>query len=286
VDIAREGVLEIIEAAKGLARGSSPDRIRIGVYTFSNTLKTLVDIHQPISSKYDEISKLVEKQLILGRTEGGTNLMGALKSLEQNMTTQPGDGLSPNSPKVAVIVLSDGVMNSTTTVMNSKGTLDLAVDKTIHNLEQHLVGAIQEPRSEYQVDGKTKQRDPVGTFVVVPGSSKDKPQYDLGLFGAMDPRSCNALKDRGFSLMIIEAEYVMPRKELKYRYWWDKKTEDIRFAWLEANNKARLRAISSKMQACATSPDYFRFVGAESDLKDVLKEMGALVLKNPLRLKN
>ncbi|MFZ4768141.1 MAG: hypothetical protein ACOYMN_24600, partial [Roseimicrobium sp.] len=99
-------------------------------------------------------------------------------------------------------------------VMNSKGTLDLAVDKTIHNLEQHLVGAIQEPRSEYQVDGKTKQRDPVGTFVVVPGSSKHKPQYDLGLFGAMDPRSCNALKDRGFSLMIIEAEYVMPRKEV------------------------------------------------------------------------
>ena len=265
VDIARNGVLQIVEMAKEEANGSS-DRIKLGVYTFSNSLGEIVPIESPVSGQYDEISKLVRTKLVLGKDEGGSNLMAALRELDAKIT-RTGEGFTPDAPQVVLIVLSDAVANSTTLKMNGSG-IWLTAQQPFHALSPGSMGAIQMPRSD-------DYPSPDASQVTVNG----KTQPDLGRMGAIDPRVCGVLKDRGVTMMMIETPYVIPQAAYRATSWG---TEDIRFAWFETNG--RLPAISNRMRECASGPDYFAMAGSSEAINLTLRKMAELALKNQLRL--
>lgn len=270
VDVARDGVLDIVQMAKEEA-GDSTDRIKLGVYAFSNKLTQIVPIDQPVSSQFDEITKLVQRNLTLGQTGGGSNLMAALSEIELKITNI-GDGSSPQQPKIAIILLSDGVVNSTLMKTDSPG-LRLSAEQPFHSLSPRSVGAIQAPRSD---DVPTAPNASQITFA-------GKTQIDAGRIGAMDSRSCERLKDKGVMIMVVETPYVIPRRR-DYRAT-SQGTEDLRFAWLES--AGRLDRVSSEMRSCATSGEHFTIAGPGAGaIEAALRDMGALALRNQLRLAN
>lgn len=266
VDVARRGVLRIVEMAKEEA-GSTPDRIKLGVYTFSNSLSEIVPIDSPIASQFDTISTLVSTRLVLGRDEGGSNLMAALRTLESKIV-RVGDGSTSDSPQVAVIVLSDAVANSSLMKTDAPG-IRLSAQQPFHSMGVSELGSIQFPRSDDFAPA------PNASQVTVDGAT----QIDAGRIGAIDARSCDLLKDRGVVMMTIETPYVIPPEA--YRATGSGKA-DLRFAWLESNG--RLQTVSNRMRDCASSTEYFALASSAGAIDTALRKMGELAIKNQLRL--
>lgn len=267
VDVARQGLLGIIDLAEKDA-GGSIGRVKVGVYTFSNRLTAVAPIDQPIASDFNALRKRVAG-VMLGTEGGGTNMMGALNQL-QGLIRDGGDGVSRDRPRVFVLVLSDGVANSTLVHKRSDGSFGFSAEQPFHSRTPSQLDSIQLPRSE---------DDPVSenaSHVTVRGVT----QIDAGRIGAMDERACTALKNRGVTMMVVATEYVIPTPPYRAKTA-GKPGDDLRFEWFSTGG--RLGDITNRMRACA-SEDYFVSVKDGAAIQSALTEMGALALTSHLRL--
>jgi hypothetical protein len=276
VDIGRSAIQEIITLAEAEADGSK-NHVKIGVYTFSNTVREVVPIDKPIASDFDEIRNRV-KNITLGQEGGGSNIMGALNTIHGRIR-KAGDGSSSDNPKVFVLLVSDGVANSTLVTQPAVGKLSFSAEEPFHHLKTSELNAIQSPRSQDVPDA------PKASQVIVSG---DK-QIDAGRMGAMDDRICEALKSDGVTMMVVAAEYVIPGQEHRGKHRVDNRQipapkpapPDLRFAWFETGGRKGM--ITDRMRECA-SKGYFVSATDGAAIKQAIAELGASALRGHLRL--
>lgn len=265
LDIARSAILEIVDmaaAADKLAKG----RIKIGVYTFANTVDALVDINGGDAGNFERVYAAVRDRLLLGREGGGSDAAGLGDFLKRNVTSE-GDGASAGKSKVSAIIITDGLSNST--YMPDAGTrLRLLVDEDNHNKSTSMVGAILEPRSEIVPENTLVTKVTVG----------GKAQVDLGQMGPFDSRICTPLKDDSVNVMVAETQYAVP--EDAYALKGDGNV-DIRFKWLiESGSLAKVR---SELAKCATEGFYLSATDDRS-LHSAITQLGAAALDPSLRI--
>lgn len=261
VDVAREGLLSIINMVEQ-ENAETPNRVKLSVFTFSNAIQEVVPLDRQID--YAEMRRLVESKVILGREGGGTNMPGALIELEKRINNV-GDGTSVSQPRVSILVLSDGVVNSTI-VEKKDDRYAFRAEFPLHSKREHEYGAMQQPRNDNDYDRMVVQ-------TVIDGQT----QNDNGRMGALDERVCGALTSRGVSVMVIETEYVIPDPSIRLH---DGK-DDLRFAWLERDG--RLQGISDRMKACS-SQGFFSVVRDGPQILSELQRMTEAALRAELRL--
>ncbi len=267
VDVARDGLHKIVDLAEKEAEGSS-ERVKLGVYTYSNKVTPVVPINDPIASDFGRIRTRVNA-ITLGTEGGGSDIMLALNEI-RSLVQRSGDGSSSDNPRVFVLLLSDGVANSTLAHQRPDGGFDMSAAQPFHSRRPAELDSIQNPRSD-DVSGS-----PNASQVTVRGVV----QIDAGRIGAMDERACRALKDRSVTMMVIATEYVIPHTPYRAKTA-GVPGDDLRFEWFSTSG--RLGAITDRMRACA-SDNYFVSVRDGAAIENAMKEMGALALKSHLRL--
>ena len=263
VDVARDALIESVKEVRSANRGGH-NRIRMGVYTFSNSVETLVDVDGPDSSDMDRIATTVRNNLVLGRDGGGSDF----KSLEAFLSSLPegGNGGSAETPKVSVILISDGMANSQLSRAGAGGR-SWGADPDNHNLPLDEVGAILDPRTSVVLNR---------SYSLIHIDSEK--QVDAGQMGVMDKRVCDAAKAKSITMMVAAARYVVP--EARYSIKSNGK-EDLRFRWILQNGV--LDGIRREMEACA-SPGMFVMTDDGQSLHNAVVHLLAESMKGTLRL--
>ncbi len=266
IDVVRKALQSV--AAQAKTHAVLPNQIKLGIFTFSNKVDTLVDINNSAqATNFNEISTKLES-MTLSTDGGGSNFHAAFSFLDSNVTPG-GDGASESSPLVFVLFMTDGVENSTLhNVATGRWRSDPGLD-----------GKIIEPHSTLNEGGQS-------SYIIVNGVK----QVDSGYMGAADPLMCDTLKRKGVSLMPLEIEYVIPIPQ--YRKKGDGE-EDLRFPWIKAtlkrsiwSNGRQLSLLGSRLEACASSPADFFSASSDTEIGRAIDAMFARALATPARLTN
>jgi len=119
IDVVREALLLMIGDIDKLDLDGG--QVRIGIYTFSNELSTLLAPETDLRKVKKSIETLALAQAA-NVAVGGTYVSAALTQLPTvlDKSAKGGDGLSPESPKSFVVLVSDGIEDSTSTKPTGK----------------------------------------------------------------------------------------------------------------------------------------------------------------------
>lgn len=181
IDIVKEALDETLRTLQQRARS---ENIRVSVYTFSNTLQTLVPPTTDISRAISQASTLD----IIKRTPGGPQNLGgsyirtALEDVEKQLDAagRPGDGSTKTARKSYLVMFSDGIEDSQSNVY-SGGTL---LGGTLDDFDQSL---------EILAGWKS---NPAGKFF---GTLQMQP---------FDPAGCNSMKARSRTIYTAQIMYT------------------------------------------------------------------------------
>jgi hypothetical protein len=124
IDVVRDAMRQ---ALQDLSKKAKHENIRVSVYTFSNSIETLIE---PTTDLAAALKKIETLDLIKQKSGGPSNLGGtyirtALTDLKENLDAagKPGTGESKSARKSFVVVMSDGIEDSQSNVASGGGLL-------------------------------------------------------------------------------------------------------------------------------------------------------------------
>lgn len=256
MDIARDALLKAVEDLE--KRQLDAGQLRISLYTFSNTLKTVAK---------DESNLAVIKAKIQGigiakgddgdKQYGGTYLTAALKELGAS-AKKGGDGNSKNSRKSFLVVFSDGIDDSVAIRPRPGGIIGALLALLFQN---DMTNGVYNRLS-------TWSENPVSLFVQGEGS----------IVQPFIPDACETLKAKAQTVFAARVKYVAAAGFDKN--WWDR--DKVNFITGPAADD-----IEDAFANCASKPEYV--VTAESSAEiaptfqkilDEILDAGGLRLTN------
>jgi hypothetical protein len=166
-DVMKSALSKIINDIKN---SGSPNVFRFGVYSFAQFMNTEINI----TSNLTGVDIAIGNMQMAG-TYAGTNLATNLNSLKAKILTSTGDGSSPLTPIVYVILITDAINDSTQNNPDGSLTSD----------------------SSYVPYAPNAVPDPVlSSYTDVSG---------------LNPNWCQPLKDIGVNFITMELEYLFPK---------------------------------------------------------------------------
>ena len=172
IDVVKQATLDALDRVSGmLAFG----RVRVAVYTLSNSLTTVFPLSSDLRAARAAIRRV---DLAAQGGQGGTNTTYSLNALANSLTAA-GDGRSALQPRGFVVLMTDGVQNSTMEV----DALALA-QKDDPNFVENW---------PYDDSRRTIE--------------------------ALDPDGCLPIKAKGYKMVTLEAKYIIPPEyDERFRY--------------------------------------------------------------------
>lgn len=178
-----------------------------------------------------------------GGTDTTTNLsqlastLAALKA-PNGSTVVPGDGLTPQTAKGIVMLITDGVQDSDMKVASGGGFAD--------------------------------QSEPAFTVLSPCNYSSCMYNSTFGVYmEAMDPAACTPIKTLGYSLMTLNANYLIPPVSMQ-------STSDFQTVFNYIQNNL-LSSITTNMAACATSSAQAYVATSPTDLVTSVQAMFSVI---------
>ncbi|MFI4996695.1 MAG: pilus assembly protein [Hyphomicrobiales bacterium] len=171
IDVARTGVVNALNILKSM---SGSGNIRVALYTMSNSLTVVYPLSTNISGAITAAQTIDLAQVV---QQGGTNTTYSLTQLNSHLATA-GSGTSAATPSGVVMIMSDGVQDST-------------YEETSSTPGQ--VQAISDPNwvpySPYQ------------DFSVFAGDPIEQ---------GFDPGPCAPIKTKGYTIETLNVQYLVP----------------------------------------------------------------------------
>lgn len=107
IDVMKDAIVTALEELR--RRAAMPGQYRFAVYTFSNEVRTFLDISDPRARDFDAVIATVRAADPWRSNGGGTNFTRALGEVERKLTS--GNTGTMVNPMQRVILISDGVQN-------------------------------------------------------------------------------------------------------------------------------------------------------------------------------
>lgn len=216
-------------------------RIRIGLYTLSNTLTKQYALSYDIASAKTALASI---DIDYSASQTGTNFHTAFTSLA-SAGFIAGDGKTSSTPKTFVILMTDGIEDSATQkVTTSSSTKN---GKMTTTTSSSLI------RDSNFTDYSPYYRDTSHGF-----------NWDIQGF---DPSLCSALKSSGINLMTLNVEYLIPSSE----------STETRFAYIKSYLKS---SIQTNMASCASSSSWALYASTSADIATAVNALFTLALQS------
>jgi Flp pilus assembly protein TadG len=237
---------------EGQANAKVPDQFTFAIYKFSNDL-TLV---QRPTDQYATLRASVDG--MQQDETGGTNLSRALDILNRQLPT-PGDGKTPTTRKVFLILMTDGVEGN---VLQVKSGSPLR-----HNGEWS-----QDSRLEITSPGFTVTRPmsfaQIALEILNIRSVNDIMKSERSQ--AINPSRCDAIKNRGITIGTLNTEYLIPP-------W----STDSRFLQIRTLLSP---VIADTMRRCASDPTFALFATRPDEITAAANKLFKQFLTTTARL--
>lgn len=243
IDVVKSAISSMLTKAKSVQTSTASagygSRIRIGLYTLSNTLTKQYALSYDIASAQTALSSI---DIDYSANETGTNFHTAFTSLA-SAGFIAGDGKSASTPKTFIILMTDGIEDSATQKVTTTSTTKNG--KTTTTTSSSLT------RDTSFTNYSPYYRDTSHGF-----------NWDIQGF---DPSLCTSLKSAGFNLMTLNIEYLIPSEE----------SSETRFAYIKSNLKSN---IQTNMVSCASNSTWALYASTSADIATATEALFTLAL--------
>jgi hypothetical protein len=122
IDVVRNALKSALQAAEQQIGPQGQERVRVAVYTLSNSLTRVLELDSNLDNVLNAIDKI---DLTSDINQGGTNVTWSLKQLA-DLLNKAGNGKTKDKPSGTVILVTDGVQDSVyETVAEGKNPPDI-----------------------------------------------------------------------------------------------------------------------------------------------------------------
>lgn len=173
IDAVKSAIVSALTQASTAAPNST--QVRVAVYTMSNSLTTVHSLSTGISAAINAINGIDLSNTV---NQGGTNISYSLQQLNSLLAT-PGNGKSAGSPQGVVMLITDGVQDSTIELYNNGKSSPFYV--------------IQDPHFVVYA--------PDETFTQFAGNPIEQ---------GLDYSKCAPIKTKGYTMITLDVQYVVP----------------------------------------------------------------------------
>lgn len=243
IDVVKSAISTMLTKAKTVQASTTAagygSRIRIGLYTLSNTLTKQHALSYDISAAQTAASAI---EIDYSASQTGTNFHTAFSTLA-SAGFIAGDGKSASTPKTFIILMTDGIEDSATQKVTTTSTTKNG--KTTTTTSSSLT------RDANFTDYSPYYRDTSHGF-----------NWDIQGF---DPSLCTALKTAGINLMTLNIEYLIPSEE----------SSETRFAYIKSTLKS---SIQTNMASCATTSSWALYASTSADIVTATEALFTLAL--------
>ncbi|WP_284180079.1 VWA domain-containing protein [Rhabdaerophilum sp. SD176] len=226
-DIVRSALSDVIDEAGTMAK--LPDQFRFAVYKFSNTLTEV----QKESASLSTVKTAVNN-MEMDVAGAGSNFTVAMKDLLKKIPAS-GDGKTAASPKVMLLLMTDGVEGNVNEYSQCK---DAWVDGKKKNICNYW--------GQWSPDTNFTVNNP-GFYW---GSERSQ---------AIDSKVCDGFKNKGITVATLNTEYITPPG-----------STDTRFVQIQSMLKPVIR---QTMRDCATLPEYAYFATTPGEISQATEMM-------------
>jgi hypothetical protein len=274
IDVVREALISV--AAKTTQSVSVKNQIKLGVYTFSNSLVPLVQMTSPESTDMKLFEQVMKNKLTLTSEGGGTDYHGVLTKFisDRFIIQKSGDGTSEAKPIIYTLFITDGVDHP----VENKGSGMRYVDSDmIINNTPVLVSPHSNP---WFLENENVYKSHF-THPSFPGEKQTTHAWLQGL----DPNLCIDIKGRS-RLLTLEIEYLIPQR--KYWKFGSSQHNDLRFGWVQDNlqvKESNNRTLSNnRFRKCASTPEDAYTASTADEITRSINNMFASIAPKPPRL--
>ena len=239
IDVVKSAITQALKTINTLTVNNG--QVRVAVYTLSNTLTNVYPLSSDIPGAVSAIAGI---DLPQGINTGGTNTTYALQTIKPLLPT-PGPGSSSSAPRGFVVLMTDGVQNS--------------AQEATYDSVTRLYAMGMDPN-----------------FVPLPGPAPSMTSWGIETLQAFDPSACTPIKTKGYTLLTMNVEYLIPAPSL---YLVDRSGNPAdtsgRFPFIQTN---LLSGIAANMQACASTPDLAFSASRPADIATATGDMFQKIL--------
>ena len=208
IDVAKQAV---VAGLKSIPTGSN---YQVAVYTMSNSINQVFNLSNDVAGAINAVNGV---DLENGNKNGGTNTTYTLQTLASQLPAA-GSGLTPSTAQGVVMLITDAVQDSDMKVQNG-GTYSDTIDP---NFTKYSPCNQQNCWTDQAFGGVT--------------------------FEAFDPSQCSAIKSKGYTMMTLDVQYLIPSANMQSKAVFS----DV-FNFVSTRLTA---SMTSNMQSCASSSNY------------------------------
>lgn len=233
IDVVREAALNALDSLE--KRKIADDQVRISVYTFSNTIMPLVEQSTDIKDVRKKIATIDLVKYVSGGPAnlGGTYVRNALMKLSQELPAA-GTGKSKNSRQSFVVLLSDGIEDSTSNVRSGAKLPDGQDDFN------------QDPAR------LANWKSRAGSYWTVASEAQ-----------AFDPATCDLLKNQKRTLFAAQIRYITGIGFDDPAQWWNPP--------IVAYIQKKQGVLDASFTSCVSKPDYRVLASEASEIEPAFK---------------
>lgn len=224
-DVIKTAFASVTEQAQAMQK--IPDQFRFGVYKFSNQITKVQSTTTSFSATKSAIMNMQPDTV-----GAGSNIRYAFKQMKNELPVS-GDGKSADTPKVFLLLMTDGVESNVDEYVSCSGSGSSRVCRTNGSWNS-------DPNFTVNSTGFWS------------GSERSQ---------AIDPAMCNDLKSKGVVIATLNTEYFVSEKAAK---------SDGRFATIKSDLQPKIR---ETMQKCATRPDLAFYATTPGEIQKATSAM-------------
>ncbi|MCZ8258937.1 MAG: VWA domain-containing protein [Beijerinckiaceae bacterium] len=238
-DVVRTALSDVIDDAGTMAK--LPDQFRFAIYKFSNTLTEVQKSTSSLST-----AKTAVNGMEMDIAGAGSNFRVGMQELLSKVPAS-GDGKTANSPKVILLLMTDGVEGNVKEYSQCK---NVWVDGKQQNICNYW-GAWN-PDTNFTINNP-------GFYWGVERSQ------------AIDSKVCDGFKNKGVTVATLNTEYITPPG-----------SGDPRFQQIQSMLKPVIR---QTMRDCATLPEFAYFATTPGEIQQATEMMFRSVMQKARLIK-
>jgi Flp pilus assembly protein TadG len=232
-DVVRSALSDVISDAQSLAK--MPDQFRFAIYKFSNTLTEV----QKATANLNQAKSTIDK-MEMDVAGAGSNFRVAMRDLAK-LVPASGDGKTANSPKVILLLMTDGVEGNVKEYSECRNA-------NVNGKNQNICNYW----GNWSKDSDFTVNEP-GFWA---GAERSQ---------AIDVKVCDSFKSKGVTVATLNTEYITPAG-----------SGDTRFQKIESILKPVIR---QTMRNCASLPEYAYFATTPGEIQQATEMMFRSVLQ-------
>ena len=236
IDVAKSAVKTAIDQLIQIqnTQAYAAGKYKIAIYTMSNSLTNVFPLSSNLASAKTAVDSI---DISNANRDGGTDTTDTLTQL-QNLAA-PGNGLTSTAPLGTIMLITDGVQDSDMKVASGGNFVDSS--------------------------------DPNFTVFspCVKATCQAFPSFGI-VVEAFDPTKCTPLKNKGFKIMTLNVQYLVPPSNLQ------SSTSALNEVFTYIQNYL-ISSIPTNMAACATSTSNAYVANTPSEIQSAVSTMFASV---------